>query len=285
MSCEPYIEFTKMHGLGNDFVLIDCRYAPDRDFALLARRLCHRTEGIGADGLLLLLDSEIADFRMRIFNSDGSEAQMCGNGIRCIGKYVFDAAIAARRRTMTVETLGGVRSITVAGISSDGCRALTLAVDMGLPVLDPSRVPVRSVGDGSAPFTVSLDSGASVELMALSMGNPHGVLFVDDVDAAPVGSLGPELERHPVWPEKANIEFTQLLADGSLAVRAWERGAGETRACGTGACAATVAAVMSGRTSWPVTVRLRGGDLLIDTDAAGHIVMTGPAAEVFRGKI
>lgn len=285
MSCEPYIEFTKMHGLGNDFVLIDCRYAPDRDFALLARRLCHRTEGIGADGLLLLLDSEIADFRMRIFNSDGSEAQMCGNGIRCIGKYVFDAAIAARRRTMTVETLGGVRSITVAGISPDGCRALTLAVDMGLPVLDPSRVTVRSVGDGSAPFTVSLDSGASVELMALSMGNPHGVLFVDDVDAAPVGSLGPELERHPVWPEKANIEFTQLLADGNLAVRAWERGAGETRACGTGACAAAVAAVMSGRTSWPVTVRLRGGDLLIDMDAAGHIVMTGPAAEVFRGKI
>mgnify|MGYP001026141882 FL=1 len=274
-----------MHGLGNDFVLIDCRYAPDRDFALLARRLCHRTEGIGADGLLLLLDSEIADFRMRIFNSDGSEAQMCGNGIRCIGKYVFDAAIAARRRTMTVETLGGMRSITVAGISPDGCRALTLAVDMGLPVLDPSRVPVRSVGDGSAPFTVSLDSGAGVELMALSMGNPHGVLFVDDVDAAPVGSLGPELERHPVWPEKANIEFTQLLADGNLAVRAWERGAGETRACGTGACAAAVAAVMSGRTSWPVTVRLRGGDLLIDMDAAGHIVMTGPAAEVFRGKI
>ena len=279
--------FDKMNGLGNDFVVITDMADEIKLSDAEVVRLCDRHVGIGGDGVILVKPSprdECAAY-MHYINSDGTLAQMCGNGIRCIGKYVFDAAIAARRRTMTVETLGGVRSITVAGISPDGCRALTLAVDMGLPVLDPSRVPVRSVGDGSAPFTVSLDSGAGVELMALSMGNPHGVLFVDDVDAAPVGSLGPELERHPVGPEKANIEFTQLLADGNLAVRAWERGAGETRACGTGACAAAVAAVMSGRTSWPVTVRLRGGDLLIDMDAAGHIVMTGPAAEVFRGKI
>lgn len=280
-----HLDFTKMHGLGNDFVLLDCRRAwgDDADFGALARRLCRRNDGIGADGILVLCLSAGADFRMRIFNADGSEAQMCGNGIRCISKYVYDHS-ATPRSQMTVETLAGLRRVSVVECDPAG-RASLLSVDMGRPVLEPDKVPVKAAGARAGGFvTLHVASGATVELMPVSMGNPHGVIFVDDVDVAPVESLGSELECHCVWPEKANIQFTQLMPDGSLAVRAWERGAGETQACGTGACAAAVAAVISGRTAWPVTVRLRGGDLLVDSDCCGRIIMTGPAAEVFCGR-
>lgn len=279
------LKFTKMHGLGNDFVLLDCRGGDvAADFSVLARLMCDRTEGVGADGLLALCPSEHADFRMRIFNADGSEAQMCGNGIRCISKYVYDRAAGGRKPEMSVETLAGLRRVRIVGCDADG-RAALLAVDMGRPVLEPAFVPIVAEGACAGGFvTLRTGSGARCSLMPVSMGNPHGVLFVDDAGAAPVAALGPELECHAAWPEKANIEFVQCMPDGSLRVRAWERGAGETRACGTGACAAAVAAVLSGRASWPVDVHLRGGMLGIDADAAtGSVVMTGPAAEVFDG--
>ena len=274
------IKFVKMHGLGNDFIYVDCMDRALDNLPELAVRMSRRHVGVGADGIIAILPSEAADCRMRIFNADGSEAQMCGNGIRCVAKYIYDNRIVRKQR-LTVETLSGIKTVEVhAGLDD---LTDTVTVDMGLPRTAPAEVPVLFEGDSMVEQPVATSSG-DVAVTAISMGNPHGIIFVDNFDNDIVGTLGPELENHRIWPERANIEFVHVDSDTSLSMRAWERGAGETMACGTGACATAVAAVTTGRAKWPLTVRLIGGNLHIDRDpSTGHILMTGPAVTVYTG--
>lgn len=275
------IPFVKMHGLGNDFVYVDCMKQPLDNLAELAVTMSRRHTGIGADGIIAILPGEKADCRMRIFNADGSEAQMCGNGIRCVAKYIHDNGIVNKDR-ITIETLSGIKTVEVhTGI--DGLTE-TVTVDMGMPKTAPGAVPVCFDGAAMIEEPVKLADGTEVRVTALSMGNPHGVVFVDSFDGNIVENLGRELETHEIWPERANIEFVRIDSEDTLSMRAWERGAGETMACGTGACAAAAAAVSSGRARWPLTVRLTGGNLTIDADPeTGHIMMTGPAVTVYSG--
>lgn len=275
------IPFTKMHGLGNDFVYVDCLEKSVDRLPELAVEMSRRHTGMGSDGIIAILPSAVADCRMRIFNADGSEAQMCGNGIRCVAKYLYDNRIICKNR-ISVETLSGLKTVEIhAGI--DGLTD-TVTVDMGLPRTRPAEVPVVFDGESMTEQPVEVD-GQTVRITAVSMGNPHGVVFVDSFDGDIVSTLGPSLETHPIWPEKANIEFVRIDSPDTLSMRAWERGAGETMACGTGACAAAAAAVATGRASWPLTVRLIGGNLQIDCDrTTGHIMMTGPAVTVYSGK-
>lgn len=275
-------EIIKCHGSGNEFVMIDLtaeNAAAPRDLGAFARELCGREESGRCDGALYvaLVDGLYA---MRMFNPDGSEAEMCGNGIRCVAKYIYDNRIVRKQR-LTVETLSGIKTVEVhAGLDD---LTDTVTVDMGLPRTAPAEVPVLYEGDSMVEQPVATSSG-DVAVTAISMGNPHGIIFVDNFDNDIVGTLGPELENHRIWPERANIEFVHVDSDTSLSMRAWERGAGETMACGTGACAAAVAAVTTGRAKWPLTVRLIGGNLHIDRDpSTGHILMTGPAVTVYTG--
>lgn len=246
------IKFVKMHGLGNDFVYVDCMERPLDNLSELAKQMSRRHIGVGADGIIAILPSSVADCRMRIFNADGSEAQMCGNGIRCVAKYIYDNRIVRKER-LTVETLSGIKTVEVhAGI--DGMTD-NVTVDMGLPCTTPSLIPVNFAGERMVEEPVKISSG-EVRVTAVSMGNPHGIVFVDNFDNNVVETLGAELETHPIWPERANIEFVRVDSQDTLSMRAWERGAGETMACGTGACAAAAAAVATGRAKWPLTVRL-----------------------------
>lgn len=274
------IPFVKMHGLGNDFVYVDCMERALDNLPELALEMSRRHTGIGSDGIIAILPSEKADCRMRIFNADGSEAQMCGNGIRCVAKYIFDNKIV-QKNALTIETLSGIKTVEIhTGI--DGLTD-TVTVDMGAPNTIAAEVPVRYDGKEMTEAPVHTSKG-DVKVTAVSMGNPHGVVFVDNFNDDIVTTLGPELETHEIWPEKANIEFVRVDSPDSLSMRAWERGAGETMACGTGACAAAAAAVATGRANWPLTVRLIGGNLNIDLDPTnGHILMTGPAVTVYSG--
>lgn len=273
------IPFTKMHGLGNNFVYLDCMEREVTGLPELAVDMSRRHTGVGSDGIIAILPSENADCRMRIFNSDGSEAQMCGNGIRCVAKYIYDNKIVGKDR-IAIETLSGIKTVEIhAGI--DGLVD-TVTVDMGQPDFEPSAVPVCHTGPMIEEVLKIGDR--EVGVTGVSMGNPHGVVFVDSFADDVVGTMGPALEKHEIWPEKANIEFVRVDGEHTLSVRAWERGAGETMACGTGACAAAAVAVKTGRASWPITVRLIGGNLEIDSDSVdGHILMTGPAVRVYEG--
>lgn len=274
------IPFVVMQGLGNKFVFIDCMQRPIANLSALALEMSRRHTGFDTDGIIAILPGDVADCRMRIFNSDGTEAQMCGNGIRCVAKYVYDNHIITRPE-LTVETLSGMKHLRVhTGV--DGLVD-SVTVDMGLPQTTPAAVPVSFADEQMVdePITVG---DVQVNLTAVSMGNPHGIVFVDNFTDEMVHGLGPQLEYHPIWPERANIEFARVDAPDSLSVRTWERGAGETMACGTGACAAAVAAVLTARAQWPLTVRLVGGNLHIDRDVAtGHILMTGPAVTLYSG--
>lgn len=275
------IEFVRMHGLGNDFVYIDCMHREIPHLQALVPEMCRPHTGLATDGVIAIMGSAVADCRMRIFNADGSEAQMCGNGIRCVAKYVYDNKIARTRR-ITVETLAGIKTVEVhPGI--DG-TVETVTVDMGLPSTAPVQVPVSYAGAAMIDSPVAVGEH-QVRVTAVSVGNPHGVVFVDNFSDDMVGTLGPQLETHAIWPERANIEFVRVDDGGTISVRTWERGAGETMACGTGACAAATAAVLTGRAQWPLTVRLLGGNLEIDIDGTtGHIMMTGPAVMVDSGR-
>ncbi|MDE6331175.1 MAG: diaminopimelate epimerase [Muribaculaceae bacterium] len=272
------LPFVKMHGTGNDFVLLDCMHSPDYNFSELARVLCRRRIGIGADGLLAICPSDTADFRMRIFNADGSEAQICGNGLRCAGKYAYDNKVV-NSITPLVETGAGLRKLTLTTDSSD--KVQSVKVDMGMICTAPADVPVNTV----TPLINSpVDNcGEKIRITALSVGNPHGVVFVDDLYDCKFELLGPRLECHEIWPEKANIEFVRIIDSHHIAMRAWERGVGETLACGSGACAAAAAAVINRYAEWPVEVQLCGGLLTIDLSNDNTLVMNGPATEVFRG--
>ncbi|GBR75939.1 diaminopimelate epimerase [Candidatus Termititenax persephonae] len=273
------MNFVKLEGLGNDFILCDALKEDlgSIDFRQLAPKLCNRHFGIGADGLLIVRKSDKADFQMQIINPDGSEPQMCGNGIRCFARYVYENY--AQKSLISVETLAGI-ILPVLDPKNN-----IIEVDMGEPRLRPELIPANVDGGQmlDRPLQV-LDKTWAVT--AVSMGNPHGVIFVEDIKAVSVGVYGAELERHEVFPEKANIEFCQVVNRGEINMRVWERGAGETLACGTGACAAVVAGVLTGRLDRDVSVHLAGGDLRISWDVEdNHVFMAGPAYEVFRGEV
>lgn len=274
------ILFTKMHGIGNDYLYINCLSSTPRNIEDLAIRMSHRHTGVGSDGIILILPSGVADFRMRIFNADGSEARMCGNGSRCVGKYVWDYGLTDSPE-ITLETLAGIKHITLH--FDDANKVCAATVDMGVPTLTPADIPVSFSGSAMIEQPVATPHG-EFKVTAVSMGNPHGVIFTDELTDGMVLEAGPELERHPVWPDRANIEFARIISPELIEMRVWERGSGETMACGTGACATAVAAMVTGRAADKVTVRLLGGDLSIERRADGHILMTGPAATVCEGR-
>lgn len=277
------ISFTKMHGIGNDYIYIDCtKTCPDR-LPELSREMSPRHTSVGADGIILILRSEIADFKMRIFNADGSEAKMCGNGSRCVGKYVYDHKLTTKT-SLTLETLSGVKSLFLKVNKVSG-TVEEVTVDMGSPILECQEIPVIHSADRMISARVETSVG-EMEMTAVSMGNPHGVVFMDrNVDNLEIESIGRELECHPMWPDRANIEFINIIGPDRIKMRVWERGSGETMACGTGACAAAVAYMlkMYGHAEGEVDVELRGGNLHIAIDERGHVMMTGPATEVFNG--
>lgn len=273
------IRFTKMHGIGNDYIYINCMESmPDR-LPELAEEMSDRHFGVGGDGIVLIWPSDKADFRMRMFNNDGSEARMCGNASRCIAKYVHDHKLTEKTR-ISLETLSGIKVLSL-NMSTDG-EVESVTVDMGEPELTAAQVPVRCASERMVETPVATSWG-DVEVTAVSMGNPHGVVFVDRIEDVPFETLGPELEKHPMWPDRANIEFLQVISPSEARMRVWERGTGETLACGTGACASAVAAALTGRCGREVTVHLRGGDLNIRWAENNHVLMTGSATEVFEG--
>lgn len=275
------MRFVKMHGLGNDFIVFDALREPLPDHpAVLAPRLCNRHFGVGADGLVLIEPSAKADLRMRIFNPDGSEAEMCGNAIRCVARYVYERGYVRDAR-MRVETLAGVMEPRLL-LRDD--RVVAVQVDMGVPRLERGEIPMHGPSGCVIEEPIEV-RGALLPVTAVSMGNPHAVVFVENVDAIDLYKLGPAVENHPAFPRRTNVEFVQVIDPREVKVRVWERGAGATLACGSGACAAVVAGVLTGRTGRDVTVHLPGGDLEIVWAADQRVYMTGPAEEVFEGKL
>lgn len=273
------MEFIKMHGLGNDFVFLDhFSISPQVDYSTLARKLCHRQFGVGGDGLVILLPSNIADARMRIFNSDGSEPEMCGNGIRCFARLVYDKGYV-RKNPMRVETLAGILTLY---LSLDGDRVTGVRVDMGEPILHPQHIPVQVAGERAIGQMMEVD-GTGFRYTAVSMGNPHCVIFVDDLAQLDFEHWGPAIEKHGLFPRKTNVEFIQVESPQEMTMKVWERGAGPTLACGTGACASAVAGVLNSKTEHQVTVHLPGGDLLIEWADDNHVYMTGSATYSFQG--
>ncbi len=264
--------FTKMHGLGNDFVVVDCRGSDPGEWPARAPRLAHRRLGVGCDQVLLVYPSDVADFRMDIYNADGSRAEMCGNGVRCVARFLRDRGVGA-------EVL---RFETLAGLVTTRHRGDRVEVDLGPPELEGRRVPVDR--DGAVrEFPLALPGG-DLAVTCVSMGNPHAVTFVADVEAYPVAEVGPRVETHPFFPRRTNVEFVQILAPDRLRMRVWERGAGLTAACGTGAAAAAVAAAWTGRARREVTVVLDGGPLEVFWDeATNRVSITGPAVTTFEG--
>ncbi|MCM1293625.1 MAG: diaminopimelate epimerase [Bacteroides sp.] len=274
------ILFTKMHGLGNDYIYINCLASTPRDIPQLAIEMSRHHFGIGSDGIILICPSEVADFRMRIFNADGSEARMCGNGSRCVGKYVHDYGLTDLT-TITLETLGGIKTIELHTDASGQVASAT--VDMGVPDFSTRAIPAAVTDTEMIRYPIETDMG-TVEVTGVSMGNPHGVVVCSDPSAVDLHRIGPELEHHTVWPERANIEFIAVHNPHEITMRVWERGSGETMACGTGACASAAVARQLGLTADDVTVHLPGGDLRIRLTDSGHVLMTGPATTTFEGR-
>lgn len=276
------MEFTKMHGLGNDFIVVAGEQRLPDDVTELAVRTCNRFFGIGADGLVYILPSDKADFKMRIINSDGSEAEQCGNAIRCVAKYVYDNGLT-RKKELTIETLGaGVQPVQLQ--TAEGKVSL-VTVDMGQPILNGLDVPTTIDANPVIGHTVSVD-GRDFAFTAVSMGNPHCVIYVDDAAGFDLATWGPKLEKHPLFPRKINVEFATVNSRSQVDMRVWDRGAGPTLACGTGACATLVSSVLNGLTDRQATISLAGGDLSIDwNEDNDRIYMTGPAAFVFAGNL
>lgn len=277
------MKFTKMQGIGNDYIYVNCFEEQVVNPEQLSVRLSDRRFGIGGDGLILIMPSQIADFKMRIFNADGSEAMMCGNGTRCIGKYVYEHGLANKTH-ITLETNSGIKYLE---LHCTGDQVTSVTVDMGKAILTPREIPVES--DSQEPFVAKpVQVGDRLErLTCVSVGNPHAIVFCDRVEDLDLEKLGPLFEHHAIFPDRVNTEFVRVIDDHTLQMRVWERGSGETLACGTGACATTVAAVLNGYCPQgdPILVKLRGGDLTITYQADGTVMMTGPAEEVFQGEI
>ena len=270
---EP-LRFTKMQALGNDFIVIDARDLKIKEPWLLARRLCERRFGIGADQMLMLDDGSNAPFKMRIFNADGSEVEMCGNGIRCLAKYIWDRGLSDKE-TIEIETMAGIIRPQKSG--------LLIKVDMGMPELEGRRIPVNL--DGRVVDYPLEIKDMVFKITCISMGNPHAVIFVDNLAEFPVSYYGPLIEVHPIFPKRTNVEFIEVVGTDIIKMRVWERGAGETPACGTGACASAIAANLKGLTGRKVRVVLEAGELLIEQAGDGRVYMTGPAVEVFEGEM
>jgi diaminopimelate epimerase len=275
------MKFTKMHGAGNDYVYINGFEETVADPAALAIALSNRQFGVGSDGLILILPSPCADLRMRMFNADGSEAEMCGNGIRCVAKYAFDHRLVDKRE-ITVETAAGVRTLQL--FPGPAGRIERVRVDMGRPRLTRGEIPMTGPPDAQVVNRQLIALDRTFHFTAVSMGNPHCVIFVDNVAEFPVDKYGPAIETHPLFPNRTNVEFVEILSPQEVRQRTWERGAGETLACGTGASAVCVAGVLNGLTERRILNHLSGGDLELEWTEAGHIDMTGPAVEVFTGE-
>ncbi len=275
------LKFTKMHGAGNDYIYVNGLAENIENPSQLAIDLSNRNFGIGSDGLVLILPSDICDFRMQMFNSDGSEAEMCGNATRCVGKYVYDNKLTDRKE-ITLETKAGTKYITL--LDGD-YKARKVTVDMGEPILDPTLIPVNIAQKPVLEHPLNID-GEEWKISCVSMGNPHAVVFTEGIKDFNLPVLGPKFETNPIFPRKTNTEFIEVVDRNTLNMRVWERGAGETLACGTGACAAAVAAILNGYCDRKIKIHLLGGDLDIEwRESNNHIYMTGEAVTVFEGTI
>ena len=274
------MDFVKMHGLGNDFVFIEDKTGQDKDYTVLARAMCNRHTGIGADGLIVIVDSRVADVRMRIINSDGSEAEMCGNGIRCFAKYVYDSGIIEKKQ-FTVETPAGIMEPEIT-VGADN-KAELITINMGRPSFNRSEIPMEGTDGRVLNEDLGVD-GENWKITSLLMGVPHTVTYVDDVDSVDIEKIGPLFEKHEAFPKHTNINFAQQMDDRTVKVRTWERGAGATLACGTGSCSVAVASFLNGRTGREVDIQLPLGTLHIEyREEDGNVYMTGPAAVSFTG--
>lgn len=276
------LSFTKMHGAGNDYIYFNCFVQDVPHPQELAITLSDRHFGIGGDGIVLICPSEIADARMRMFNADGSEGKMCGNAIRCVGKYLFDSGMV-QKDNLAIETLSGIKTLE---LTVKNGKVDSVTVDMGKAILSPGEIPVALEGEKIVARPLNVD-GEEYSITCVSMGNPHCVVFVENPDLLKLEKLGPPFENHPTFPQRINTEFVQILDKNNIRMRVWERGSGETLACGTGACASVVACVLNGYCSIDeeVTVALRGGELRIRYMSDGTVFMTGGAARVFDGEI
>ena len=275
------MKFTKMQGIGNDYVYVNCFQENIENPSEVSRRISDRHFGIGSDGLILIKPSEKADFEMEMYNADGSQGAMCGNGMRCVGKYVYDYGLTDKTR-ISVDTKSGIKYLD---LTVENKKVKLVRVNMGAPVLEPKSIPMVYEGERviSQPFNVGQDI---YEITAVSMGNPQAVVYMEDVKNLPLEEIGPKFGKHPAFPESVNTEFVRVIDRRTVEMRVWERGSGETLACGTGACAVAVASVLNGYTEDEVTVRLLGGDLKIFWDRTENLVyMTGPAEVVFEGEI
>ncbi len=276
------MKFTKMQGIGNDYIYVNCFEEKVDDPERVSQIVSDRHFGIGGDGLVLIMPSDKADFRMRMFNADGSEGNMCGNATRCIGKFVYDNGLT-NKTEITLETKSGIKYLT---LYPENGKVKTVLVNMGKAVLTPADIPMKAEGESfiNKPIEVL---GSEVYITAISMGNPHAVTYVDDVTSLDLEKIGPAFENHPIFPERVNTEFIKVLDSHTIQMRVWERGSGETWACGTGACAAAVASVKNGyfKNGEEITVKLRGGDLFITYNTDGTVLMRGAAETVFTGEI
>lgn len=275
------MKFTKMQALGNDYVYINCIDQQLDDLPDWAIRLSDRHFGVGSDGMILICPSDRADFRMRVFNPDGSEAEMCGNALRSVGKYVYDYGLTDQT-AVSVETLGGIKHLQLS--VCDG-KVTMITANLGPPILEPALIPVDYTGEACLDHPLEV-AGSIFHVTPVSMGNPHAVAFIDDVASFDLDKFGPAMEHHPFYPRRVNAEFAQVLDRQNLKMRVWERGTGETLACGTGCCVSVVGGVLTGRCDRKVTVHQIGGELFIEWDASsGHIFLTGPSTRVFDGEI
>ncbi|WP_029067474.1 diaminopimelate epimerase [Lachnobacterium bovis] len=275
------MKFTKMHGCGNDYVYVNLFEEKIDDFAKMSIKVSDRHFGIGSDGLITIGPSDCADFRMRIFNADGSEAEMCGNGVRCVGKYVYDHKLTDKEE-VDVETGAGIKHLVLN--VKDG-KVETVRVDMGEPIFSAKDIPVALDLDKVVDYPVTIGD-REWKITCVSMGNPHAVVFVDDVKNFEIEKYGPIFENNALFPKRTNTEFVEIISDSEVSMRVWERGSAETFACGTGTCACVMACILNNYTKDKVLVHLLGGDLVIEYDReSNHVFMTGPATEVFNGNI
>ena len=278
------LTFSKMHGIGNDYIYINCFQETVTDPEKLSIFMSNVRFGVGSDGLVLILPSEVADFRMRIFNADGSEAMMCGNATRCVGKYVYEHGMTDKTE-VSLETNSGIKYLTLY-VNEATNKVDAVKVDMGKAILKPAEIPVADDGDRFIAKPVVVD-GVSYDMTCVSMGNPHAVVFLPEIDSLDLEKMGPSFEHHPLFPNRVNTEFIRVIDDHTLQMRVWERGSGETFACGTGACAAAVASVLNGycKREQEILIHLRGGDLLIIYHNDESVTMIGPATFIFEGKM
>lgn len=275
------MKFTKMQGLGNDYVYVNCFKETIENPPEMAKKVSNRNFGIGSDGLIMINPSDVADFEMEMYNADGSRSEMCGNGIRCVGKYVYDYGLTEKEH-ISVETLAGIKYLDL--MVEDG-KVKLVKVDMGSPELVPANIPIVADGDRVIDEPINVN-GTEYRMTGVSMGNPHAVVYVEDVKGLDIETIGPAFENHERFPNRVNTEFVKVLDRNTVEMRVWERGSGETMACGTGACAVAVACILNGFTEDKVTVKLLGGDLQIEWDKeADKVYMTGPAEVSFDGEI